>query len=82
MVTPADIFAAAVTLREELKHVKAWLEANLQSNNDHNFVKIYENLPKFGNLGKIGNLNFSVTTEIRYLCHVTSYGRVQERKEN
>ena len=25
-----------------------------------NFVKIYQNLPKFGNLGKIGNLNFPV----------------------
>ena len=30
----------------------------IQSYNDHNFVKIYQNLPKFGNLGKIGNLNF------------------------
>ena len=45
-------------------------------------MKIYQNLPKFGSLGKIGNLNFSVTLEIRYLCHVTTYGRVQERKEN
>ena len=32
----------------------------IKSNNDHNFVKIYQNLPKFGSLGKIGNLNFSV----------------------
>ena len=63
--------------------VKAWLEAIcIKSNNDHNFVKIFQNLPKFGNLGKIGNLNFSVKSEIRYLCHVTTYGRVQERKEN
>ena len=31
----------------------------IKSNNDHNFVKIYLNLPKFGNLGKIGSLNFS-----------------------
>ena len=33
----------------------------IKSNNDHNFVKICQNLPKFGNFGKIGNLNFSVT---------------------
>ena len=33
----------------------------IKSYNDHNFVKIYQNLPKFGNLGKIGNLNFPVT---------------------
>ena len=33
----------------------------IKSYNDHNFVKIYHNLPNFGNLGKIGNLNFSVT---------------------
>ena len=39
-------------------------------------MKIYQNLPKFGNLGKIGNLNFPAA------YHVTTYGRVQERKEN
>ena len=33
----------------------------IKSYNDHNFAKIYQNLPKFGNLGKIGNLNFPVT---------------------
>ena len=48
----------------------------IKSYNDHNFVKIYRNLPKFGNFGKISNLNFPAT------YHVTTYGRVQERKEN
>ena len=38
----------------------------------------YQNLQKFGNLGKIGNLNSPVP---RYLRHATTYGRVQERKE-
>ena len=33
----------------------------IKSYNDNNFVKIYQNLPKFGNLRKIGNLHFSVT---------------------
>ena len=33
----------------------------INSYNDHNFVKIYQNLPKFRNVGKIGNLNFPVT---------------------
>ena len=33
----------------------------IKCNNDHNFVKIYQNLPKFGNLKKIDNLNFPVT---------------------
>ena len=33
----------------------------IKSYNDHNFMKIYQKLPKFGNLGKIGNLNFPVT---------------------
>ena len=33
----------------------------IKSYNDHNYVKIDQNLPKFGNLGKIGNLNFFVT---------------------
>ena len=33
----------------------------IKSNNDYNFVKIYQHLPKFGNLGNIDNLNFSVT---------------------
>ena len=28
----------------------------IRSYNDHNFVKSYQNLPKFGNLGKIGGL--------------------------
>ena len=32
----------------------------IKSNNDHNFVKIYQNLPKFGNFRSIGNLNISV----------------------
>ena len=60
-----------------LKQVKVWPEVIcIKSYNDHNFVKIYRNLPKFGNLGKIGNLNIPAT------YHVTTYGRVQERKEN
>ena len=54
----------------------------IKSYNDHNFVKIHQNLPKFGNLEDIGNLKFAVTYEIRYLCHVTTYGRFQEGKEN
>ena len=54
----------------------------IKSYNDHNFVKIYQNLPKFSNLRNIGNLNFPVTCEIKYLYHVTTFGRVQERKEN
>ena len=29
--------------------------------NDQNFVKIYQNLSKFRNQGKSGNLNFSTT---------------------
>ena len=33
----------------------------IKSYNGHNFVKIDQNLPKFGNLGKIGNLNSPVT---------------------
>ena len=33
----------------------------IKSYNDHNFVKIYQNLQKFGDLGKSGNLNFPVT---------------------
>ena len=45
-------------------------------------MKIYQNLPKFVNLRNIGNVNFPVREEIRYLCHVTTYDRVQERKEN
>ena len=32
----------------------------IKSYNAYNFVKIYQNLPKFGNLGQIGNLNFPV----------------------
>ena len=47
-----------------------------------NFVKSYQNLPKFGNLGKIGNLNFLVTYEVRYLCHVITYGRVEKKTKN
>ena len=53
----------------------------IKSYNDHNFVKIYQNLQKFGDLGKTGNLNFPVTYETRYLRHVTTYGQAQERKE-
>ena len=33
----------------------------IKSYNEHNFEKIYQNFPKFGNLRKIGNLNFPVT---------------------
>ena len=33
----------------------------IKSYNDPNFVKIYQNLPKFGNLKKLDNLNFPVT---------------------
>ena len=33
----------------------------IKSYNDHNFVKIHQNLPKFGNLEDIGNLKFAVT---------------------
>ena len=32
-----------------------------KSYDDHNFVKIYQNLSKFGNLGNIGNLKIPVT---------------------
>ena len=39
----------------------------IKSYNDQNFVKIYQNLAKFGNLGKIGNLNFPVKYEVRYV---------------
>ena len=33
----------------------------IKSYHDHNFVKICQNFPKFGNFGKTGNLNFPVT---------------------
>ena len=33
----------------------------IKSYNDQKFVKIYHNLPKFGNLGKIGNLKGAVS---------------------
>ena len=59
----------------------AWGVICIKSYYGHNFVKIYQNFPKFGNLEKIGNLNFPVLYEIRYLSHVTTYGRVQERKK-
>ena len=39
----------------------------LKSYNDHSFVKIYQKFPKFGNLGKIGNLNFPVRNQISVL---------------
>ena len=34
---------------------------SIESFNDRNFVKICQNFPNFGSLGKIGNLNFPVT---------------------
>ena len=43
----------------------------IKSYNDHNLVKIYQNLSKFGNLEDIGKLNFLVTQKT-FLCHVTS----------
>ena len=33
----------------------------IKSYNDHIFVQIYQNLPKFGKLGKIVNFSFPVT---------------------
>ena len=33
----------------------------IKSYNGHNFVKIDQNRPKSGNLGKIGNLKFPAT---------------------
>ena len=33
----------------------------IKSYNDHNVVQIYQNLPKFGKLGKIVNFSFPVT---------------------
>ena len=33
----------------------------IKSYNNHNFEIIYQNFPNFGNLRKIGDLNFPVT---------------------
>ena len=44
----------------------------IKSYNDHNLVKIYQNLSKFGNLEDIGKLNFPVTQETIFVCHVIS----------
>ena len=53
--SPPHHFSIGPSLRHYLKLIY------LKSYNDHNFGKIYQNLPKFCNLGKIGNLNFAVT---------------------
>ena len=45
----------------DFKHVKAGLRLICIKSYNHNFVEIYQNLPKFANLGKIGNLDFPVT---------------------
>ena len=44
----------------------------IKSYNDHNLVKIDQNLSKFGNLKEISKLNFPVTQETIFVCHVTS----------
>ena len=44
----------------------------IESYNDHNLVKIDQNLSKFGNLKDISKLNFPVTQETIFVCHVTS----------
>ena len=44
----------------------------IKCNNDHNFGKIYQHFPKFGNLKKIDNLNFPVTWPLM----------VESRREN
>ena len=44
----------------------------IKSYNDHNLVKIDQNLSKFGNLKDISKLNFPVTQETIFVCHVTS----------
>ena len=44
----------------------------IKSYYDQNFVKIYQNLSKFGNFEDIGKRNFPVTQETIYVCHVTS----------
>ena len=54
-----DVFSTFFSFSSMLKHGLRLI--CIKSYNDHNFVKIYQNLPKFGNLGKIGNLNFPVT---------------------
>ena len=53
-----DVFSTFFPFSKMLKHGLRLI--CIKSYNDHNFVKIYQNLPKFGNLGKIGNLNFPV----------------------
>ena len=44
----------------------------IKSYNDHNLVKIDQNLSKFGNLKDISKLNFPITQETIFVCHVTS----------
>ena len=44
----------------------------IKSYNDHNLVKIDQNLSKFDNLKDISKLNFPVTQETMFVCHVTS----------
>ena len=44
----------------------------IKSYNDHNLVKIDQNLSKFDNLKEISKLNFPVTQETIFVCHVTS----------
>ena len=44
----------------------------IKSYNDHNHVKIDQNLSKFDNLKDISKLNFPVTQETIFVCHVTS----------
>ena len=44
----------------------------IRSYNDHNLVEICQNLSKFGNLKDISKLNFPVTQETIFVCHVTS----------
>ena len=44
----------------------------IKTYNDHNLVKIDQNLSKFGNLKDISKLNFPVTQETIFVCHVTS----------
>ena len=44
----------------------------IKSYNDHNLVKIDQNLSKFGKLKDISKLNFPVTQETIFVCHVTS----------
>ena len=45
---------------------------SIKSYNDHNLVKMYQNLSKFCNLKDISKRNFPVTQETILVCHVTS----------